>query len=382
MIASIGLSKCFCELELQKEESTMKNKKMLDLAVIAFLFSALACESGTNTDKENVPNSRTNIRSLVDANDHVAAPERKINIYSVGSANYLRSDFIPVRSEDLSMQKTELPAIEFAEYSDSSVESILVSKSELFFGENLGKVASKIEGKIVSLEAAPGVAWIGRNGGVFTLKRTNYSITTTSIENEEQAVRAAVGELAKSGLVDLHEYETLDIVEVKTAYRSGYREDADGTKPVVFGYEANGEPVYNVKTHYTVYFGRRYKGVPIIGPTLGVRLTSEGEIAALMKDWRDIKGENGNIKIVSEQVMEQRRKPEIASLPIISKKCGYIESSGLGWKQKVAGVGCEILLDNIHATDTLDKEVTDTINIAEDDSRSLFGERANAQNTK
>lgn len=150
------------------------------------------------------------------------------------------------------------------------------------------------------------------------------------------------------------------------------------TEPVIFGVDQLGEPITEVKTDYTVYFGRRYRGVPIVGPTLGVRLDADGNIAAVMKDWRDIAGEGPTMAVFSEDEVKAKRDAKVADLPIVHKVCGYFEDPGLGWNQQTAGVGCKIVHRDLWAEDQLNSMPVEEVDLSADEECPLHGEALSA----
>jgi len=195
--------------------------------------------------------------------------------------------------------------------------------------------------------------------------------TATIVENAEQAVDLALAGVAKSGLITLATHESLDVVGVASTHYAGWIDNgSDEMDPVYFTNPGLDEPVAEYKSDYTVYFGRRYRDVPIIGPTLGVRLDANGEMVAFMKGWRDINGETEPVAVLdSADITAETAAAADEALELIGTTCGFTEGTDLA--QTAAGIGCALLYQNADAMGTLAEEKVEWVSLTEDSSIDL-----------
>jgi hypothetical protein len=124
------------------------------------------------------------------------------------------------------------------------------------------------------------------------------------------------------------------------------------------------KPVTRFKSEYTVYFGRRFGGVPIVGPAMMVRLDAGGELVALAKPWRDI-GRTGRPDAVE--------KPD--ELPEFKyQTCGYLEGPAIAYRQQSPGIGCVYFIENEEAGDPLSAMTSTTVSFSKDPELDPLGE--------
>jgi len=160
-------------------------------------------------------------------------------------------------------------------------------------------------------------------------------------------------------------------VGVTSTHYAGWVDNSDGElEPVYFKDPSSKKLITEYKSDYTVYLGRRYRGVPIIGPTLGVRLDPNGEMVAFMKGWRDISGETAPTKIFdSADATDKSKLSTDNELNFKGMMCGFTE--GTAPAQSAAGIGCKLTYENPAAAGTLASEKVEWVNLAQDVSISL-----------
>jgi len=142
--------------------------------------------------------------------------------------------------------------------------------------------------------------------------------------------------------------------------------------PVIYKTDS-GEEVTDYISEYTVTFGRRYKGVPIIGPNLKVILDGSGKMIAYMQEWRTILGESPELMdlLPPDEIDENRTTSVGPNLEVKLVACGYTEDSGAGVHQDFAGVGCRYLFQDKNSAQPMQYE--EWVNAARDPSFEMWG---------
>ena len=226
-----------------------------------------------------------------------------------------------------------------------------------------------------------GFSLIAEGTGTHVVKRLGVPRKVTVVEDAEQAVDLALVGVAESGLITLAVHESLDVVGVASTRYAGWVDNGgEEVEPVYFSDPSSGGLLTEYKSDYTVYFGRRYRGVPILGPSLGVRLDSDGEMAAFMKGWRDISGETVTAAVLDSSVVSaDAASAADAALDLKGTACGFTE--GTDPSQTAAGIGCALVYENTEAMGTLAEGKVEWVSLAVDASISLGLESDEAEAT-
>jgi len=128
-----------------------------------------------------------------------------------------------------------------------------------------------------------------------------------------------------------------------------------------------------------VHFGRRFRGVPVIGQTLGVKLDADGNLISFQKEWRDIASESGKSNLVSlrsasdivaaaEDQLKRAEQEEVESM-----QCGYVEGDA-SFAQSEAGIGCQVIVRNFNVTEPMSSRRVVWVNASAADN-ALFGKK-------
>jgi hypothetical protein len=281
------------------------------------------------------------------------------------------------RAESYSISKRSVPIIAFKDISDDEAEKRLISESSTLLGDKAARANVVDNGSTLGLKLEKGMAWIAKRTGALTIKTHDGVRGITEVKNAQEAVNIALAQIEKTHLIDLSEYESLDVISVTATYHAGWKESDGKIEPVYFDPGDNKDPVAQFKSDYTVYFGRRYRGVPIIGPTLGVRLDATGRMVAFMKNWRDIAGETGeHLDILTQKDIDENRNTKLSKeLYVKCLRCGYVEDTGVGYLQEYPGVGCNYVYYDKDEENALNSEVSEWVNASVDDSFELSGKK-------
>ena len=278
---------------------------------------------------------------------------------------------IPRRAEYYGLPAGNLPRPTFSTVGDWDVRS----RFDQGLIAMLGIVPDDSEitdsGGELSATYASGFSVIAEGTGTHAVKRLGVPRKATVVADAEQAVDLALADVAESGLITLAEHESLDVVGVaSTRYAGWVDKGGEEVEPVYFSDPSSAELLTEYKSDYTVYFGRRYRGVPIIGPPLGVRLDSDGEMAAFMKGWRDISGETATgVVLDSSVVATDASSAAEAAMDLKGTRCGFTE--GIDPLQTAAGIGCALVYENTEAIGTLAEEKVEWVSLSTDASFSL-----------
>jgi len=337
-----------------------KEKTIMALAIVLMIIS-FGCEN------EIIPESDT--ENEFDSIQY--------NLVSPDNQKLVGGSTIPRRADSFQIAQKRVPRILFASYLDEEVKNRLRLGTRRILG--IKKAYSDVidNGSVFSLDLNQGTAWCARGTGALAVKIHGYKVGPTEVQNAEDAVNRALDQVAKSGLLTLAEDETLDVISIQSTHHAGWFNVFGKPEPVYFGDVQTGERMTHFKSEYTVNFGRRFNGIPIIGPTLTVRLDANGRMAAFIKGWRNIvEVVNEPIELLSDQAIQNKKDINLVNnLVFKSVICGYVEAPGIGTHQELAGVGCRYVYYNPDGVGTLNQDITEWINIAADESLTLKGER-------
>ena len=182
--------------------------------------------------------------------------------------------------------------------------------------------------------------WVHRASGAFKLTRTQDSMTTPSTITAEQAVQVALDHIARKKLLALQDGEELDLLFVSSV------------KNVVSGLEDVEVDEEFVSDRY-VGFGRRYRGIPVVGSKLVVRLNGAGNVAMVSREWRRIEQEAAfHARAVDTPIADLIRTnaglrerlgdgSSIDTVNIVGQNCGYLEAPA-DHRQQELRPGCMV----------------------------------------
>ncbi len=339
--------------------------------VLCALFTATACSVAEPPDANDAPfpeaaaeKAELIEKGLSDTPAQVAAPTPppRATEFRVGAAarKLVPSGVINRRPEHFDLGNKPLPRLQFATV-DTPAETAKLRKRVNGFMSGTTWAGAQIEEAALDVSQGllqiripekAGFAFANPESGAFTIKRPIGEERRSSIRDAAEAVAVSLDAVANAGLLELAPKESLEVLGVTARMHGGSSESA----------KQEGEAVA-----YRVLLGRAYGGVPVIGPPTMVTLDSAGQLSAFRKGWRDIVGESGRVAVVGQSVADSRRDQLMSSrLALKHNRCGYIEDPDAGALQGSPGVGCVYTYLNPAASDPLQREVEDWVNLADD----------------
>ena len=289
-------------------------------------------------------------------------------------------DRILRRSEDFRMTADQLPLVKFVGPEKRITRDRLVQMAALVIGGEVKNALWKEESDFFSVKLENGLAYSEKNTGSAVIHRIYTNKHPTSLEGAEDAVNRALEEVVENSLLTLHPDETLDIVSITSTHYAIYGDDAEGNPASVrFQFNGENEAVSEFQDEYMVHFGRRFRGVPVIGQTLGVKLDADGNLISFQKEWRDIASESGKSNLVSlrsasdivaaaEDQLKRAEQEEVESM-----QCGYVEGDA-SFAQSEAGIGCQVIVRNFDVREAMSSNRVVWVNASTAD-HPLFGKK-------
>jgi hypothetical protein len=238
----------------------------------------------------------------------------------------------------------------------------------------------KMAGNIYIAKVKTASYWISRSSGSYKFTENANSMTTpTKIKDFKLAVQMALDYLGRHKLIELTVGEEADILFVSAVKNVLTKVD-----------EKKGpeKPIEEFTSDYYVGFGRRYKGIPVWGSQLIIRLDGEGKVASVQKNWRKISEVSSEKAKISTKPLEQiilsdpifykkySEKPLNAKdIQIVDKKCGYMEAP-VNYSQTSLRPGCIV---SFKIGDLMDETYPQIIIPLEDNMNieALWGKKAN-----
>jgi hypothetical protein len=292
-------------------------------------------------------------------------PRLAIELHLEASRHLMRSDNIAVRPESYGLEARKVPRLVFHQRDTDWARSTLWQGGERMFGDRVGDAEETGDDQRVALQLEDAVAWVDIRSGAFSFKRLDGARGPTAVEDSREAVDLALDQLASLGLIELAEGETLDVVGVTATRYAGWAQREDDLVPVFFDDVHGEEAPTQYTSEYTVYFGRRFDGIPIVGPPLMVRLDADGKLVAVTRTWREIRGVDGT----PIRVHAPRELPEHTT-----QACGYLEGPAIAYLQTSPGLGCVYALEDEKNGDPLSASSTTTVSFTEDPTLDPLGD--------
>jgi hypothetical protein len=275
----------------------------------------------------------------------------KIKIDSPKTRTLLKCDYIKVRNPKTGyIPSGELPVLKLDSVNDDLCQKRLLDTADKFLQKKKSKRKIKRSGGTFALQTENASCWINRSSGSYKLTRTkNCMVVPTKISLPQDAVQKALHYVGENQLVELIDGEEIDILFVSvvknalSVVESRIKGDRKQKDTARFEDPGKYKLVEEYKSDYYVGFGRRFKGVPIIGSELVIRLDGSGEAAMIRKNWRKIIevektkaviGER-SIRSIQELIIKNpefctqyKRKEPVSpeNIRIENTQCGYMEA--------------------------------------------------------
>jgi hypothetical protein len=173
------------------------------------------------------------------------------------------------------------------------------------------------------------VAWVDRTSGSYSFTSVANSMSVpTPFTNYQEAIQLALSYIGTRGLIQPVPDEQVDLLYVSAVENAYTRSDIPDS------------PLQQFRSDYYVAFGRRFRGVPIIGSELVLRLDGNRQVAMIRKNWRRITQVSSELITPSTNSLATllTRDPrfyakytsdptvDASQISIIDMKCGYMEA--------------------------------------------------------
>lgn len=261
-------------------------------------------------------------------------------VKSQSAQTLLGSDVIPVRNRNTTyMPSGEVPVLLLEKPSESAIRLQLEKVIDRHSPQLDRKVKLTRRKDILVAEAAEHHYWASLNSGAYKFTDSKDSMVVSSrFRDFKKAVQAALHFIAEKKVVGLIEGETLDILSVSAVKNALTEVGKD-------------EPLEEFLSDYYIIFGRRYRGIPVIGSRILVRLKSDGKVAALEKSWRPIESASDKPARISKKPLQTliAKEPKFKrysekpvnpeDIAIVRRRCGYIEAP-VSYRQAALRPGC------------------------------------------
>jgi hypothetical protein len=269
----------------------------------------------------------------------------RIKIENSAAREILKNDYISIRKGQTEyMPVNEVPVLKFEPLKDEDSKMKLKQIVARHSKQEIRDKEIKMAGNIYIAKVKTASYWISRSSGAYKFTETANSMAfPTKISDFKKAVQMAIDNIGQHRLIELTEGEEVDILFV-SAVKNVLTTVDEKKEPE--------KPVEEFTSDYYVGFGRRYKGIPIWGSQLIIRIDGEGNVASVQKTWRKISEISSEKTKISTKTLEQiilsdpifykkySEKPLNAKdIKIVDKKCGYTEAP-VNYSQTSLRPGC------------------------------------------
>jgi len=249
---------------------------------------------------------------------------------------------ISYRQGDIDFTATSVPRLAFKQVDSAELSAKLQNMTNMLLGNSASQdTVDESDDEYTISRPGKGISYASKQNGFWAVKKHDFPRNSTVVQNAGDAVNRALSQIAEKGLISTLKGETIDVTGIASTHYAGWM--ANGSQLVAVGFvdAKSGEKLKQYRSEYTVYFGRKYKGVPILGNSLVARLDSDGLLVAVMNSWREIAGEVGlpvSVQTAS-QVAPELSAEQDEAFELANTVCGYTEGSS--GKQTEAGLGCK-----------------------------------------
>jgi hypothetical protein len=265
--------------------------------------------------------------------------ETEIKIESAACADLLGAEKVKVRNRLTAYRpKGPVEVVRLAEVTDTACRDVLNELIRRYSPD----ARVYYRGDILTAEDRDAFFWVSRASGAF--KYTQRQTRDVAIPSEiglDRAIQIALDHLGQKRLIRLGHGEEVDILFVSETRNKATHVDGSG-------------PIAQFTSDRYVGFGRRYRGIPVIGSMLVVRLDGRGAVRMVSGNWRKIEPASGRFVPVRDEPIEElvvnspefrKRFPdqpiEPSRLTILDMKCGYIEGPA-NVRQTNLQPGCQV----------------------------------------
>jgi hypothetical protein len=268
----------------------------------------------------------------------------RVRIESREARAFLKSETISVRARRTSfVPKGELPIPRLETIDDNACRERLGDVMRRHFSDKQGAGNIKKRGEVFAVRAGSASSWIHRGSGSYKVTEAKQSMAVRQTKGEDfkKAVQLALYYIGKHQLVEMAEGEEMNVLFVS------------GVKNALATVQEE-KPVDEFLSDYYVGFGRRFKGVPVIGSRLVIRLNGNGDVVMVERNWRRITAVSEQKAVVSNKSLPELmiKAPDFRErydakdvspkdITIADAQCGYVEAP-LDYVQDSLRPGCSV----------------------------------------
>ena len=216
-----------------------------------------------------------------------------IKIQSPIARKFLRSDSIRVRKFYTTyMPRGRLPILKVEKTTEQQCRERLEKILSIHGGRKPGHI--KKVGGALATRLTDASCWIHLASGGYKFTVTRNAMTKpTQLKDFKEAVQKCLDHIAKNRLVELTQDEELDIISVSAVNN------------VLSDVKAPEQPKEQFISDYYVSFGRRFRGIPIVGSYLTIRIDGDGQVVMVNSNWRQIVAvEKEKVRITEKPLRE------------------------------------------------------------------------------
>ena len=258
----------------------------------------------------------------------------KIRDASVTKA--LGIETIPVRKKSYTLPQIRVPLLKLREVNEDQPRIELNEIVKMHFKGKLPSIRIKDYTDIMVTDVGNTLYYINKASGAYTFSiRENIMSLPTTISDHREAVEIALKYVVQNNLVTQGPNETIDLLYVTTVMNAAVK-------------VGKTEPFVEYPADYFVAFGRRYRGVPVVGSYLILRIGDDGKLFGVQKTWRTIESESGEWVTTNDPL---RTDDSLSGMKIVGTVSGYIEGP-VGNTQVMMGPGCIQTYRSLGASET------------------------------
>jgi len=279
-----------------------------------------------------------------------------IGIQSPAARQFLGTDSISIRNSHTSyVPGGVVPVLKMRIPTEEDCRDVMERILNLH-GDRKPEGIKKIRGVLVT-ELEDAVCWIHTASGGYKFTVTREAmIKPTEMKDFREAVQTCLAHIAENRLVELSPGEQLDVLTVS------------GVHNVLTIVQSPEEPEQEFLSDYYVSFGRRFKGVPVVGSDLTLRIEGDGEVVMVNSNWRQITGEEDEVKITKKSLTDlilssarfqkkyEKRKIRPEEIHITKIRAGYFEAP-FSYMQRRLRPGCMVSFYVGKARDEMDEQL-------------------------
>jgi len=217
----------------------------------------------------------------------------KVRIQNPAVRAFLKSDTIRVRRRPTTFRPFgEIAVLKLDKPSEEGCRNRLAAILSAHGLKNPGRIDKRGGALAVRPEGAS--VWIHPASGGYKVTVTDDAMNKpTRLKDFKEAVQIGLEHIAKYKPIELGPDEEMDVVS------------ASSVRNVLTDVKSPEQPIGEFASDYYVSFGRRFRGVPVVGSHLTLRLDGDGAVVMESLAWRRIRASEGGPARLTEKPLEE-----------------------------------------------------------------------------